>query len=1065
MFIEPGSPRENGYIEWLNGKLRDELLNGESFYTLKEAQVLIERWRRHYYAVRPHSSLGYLTPVEFGQQSRQGEMSNMSTMVMVFTFVLAACTMASGQQGEYYESFEDGVPPYFAATRAESLSISPWHSKQGSNSLRWDWSKGEQLVIHHGIGDVARVGGFRCRACFAVWVYMEEPISDALVFEFREGEEVTGSFRFPLEFTGWRQGRPYYHAFPDGKPTTEVDNIRIVAPSQVAKGTVFLDFIKYNALTSPAGALIPEKLAQWRPPVPDEQRFPKPERVTEAELAGIRKLLGPDEGPGIEEAQVKALCDKVKVLGIVRDEHGVRGPGIDAHLQYLAAAGEQGIKDLEWWPDEHGPKSFGMQTPASMSYLARKVAKAYRASNDAQQRRRLAEAFLLIADHLHDQALQAGSGFRWSWWYGGAWADAVFLMRDVLAETGRLQPHRDFLLYTYGGSAIFAEGKAPSHMDFYHLTVPRLLRQCLMQVEPAEQVRWLNAFSAMLERSMLQPTSTLKIDGSAYHHSGHYHSYAQNAFGTLPPLFQELSDTPWRLSAEAHERLRRAMLAQRFYANQLDLPLALKGRSPFTAGYGVIRPSGLRGLDALARLGTPDGKQAIDREVAAAYLRLVPEAVNNEPYSSLGIKPEPAPNGTFVMPYAGLLCHRRDNWLASLKGQSKYIWGSERQAQRNCCGLFQGLGNLEILAGGTPVSAEASGREELGWDWRRFEGTTVPYLPLEEIDKAWRSRGRVYSPETFVGGLSYQGRQGIFAMILNQPLLDNKTLTGRKSWFFNDEQILCLGSDISCDEAEYPVQTTLCQKRLPKSEQGEFIPTRLDGAEFTSFPEQRTLDEANPHWFLDVQETGYYLPAGQNVTVARKRQMSLDQLGLEDSEGDFLTAWIDHGKTPTTAGYEYMLVVRATPEAMEKLAAGPPYRVIQRDQAAHIVWHTAARRWSCVFFVAQEVDPQSVGTETLPIKAVDRPCLIMAEAVRDGHLALSVADPDLNLEKGVNQPQPLRVTLRGAWRLLEATATVCAWKLPDADEKVRIASADAAETVLEILCEHGASYDINLNQH
>ena len=62
MFIEPGSPWENGYIESFNGKLRDELLNGEIFYTLKEAKVLIERWRQHYNRLRPHSSLGYRPP-------------------------------------------------------------------------------------------------------------------------------------------------------------------------------------------------------------------------------------------------------------------------------------------------------------------------------------------------------------------------------------------------------------------------------------------------------------------------------------------------------------------------------------------------------------------------------------------------------------------------------------------------------------------------------------------------------------------------------------------------------------------------------------------------------------------------------------------------------------------------------------------------------------------------------------------------------------------------------------------------------------------------------------------
>jgi putative transposase len=70
LFIEPGSPWENGYIESFNGRLRDEHLNGERFDTLLEAQVLIEAWRNEYNRVRPHSSLGYRSPapeVEVGQ--------------------------------------------------------------------------------------------------------------------------------------------------------------------------------------------------------------------------------------------------------------------------------------------------------------------------------------------------------------------------------------------------------------------------------------------------------------------------------------------------------------------------------------------------------------------------------------------------------------------------------------------------------------------------------------------------------------------------------------------------------------------------------------------------------------------------------------------------------------------------------------------------------------------------------------------------------------------------------------------------------------------------------------
>lgn len=62
LFIEPGSPWENGYVESFNGKLRDELLNGELFYTLYEARVIVERWRQCYNTQRPHSALGYRPP-------------------------------------------------------------------------------------------------------------------------------------------------------------------------------------------------------------------------------------------------------------------------------------------------------------------------------------------------------------------------------------------------------------------------------------------------------------------------------------------------------------------------------------------------------------------------------------------------------------------------------------------------------------------------------------------------------------------------------------------------------------------------------------------------------------------------------------------------------------------------------------------------------------------------------------------------------------------------------------------------------------------------------------------
>jgi putative transposase len=62
IYIERGRTWENGYIESFDARLRDELLNGESFYSLREAQIVIESWRRHYNTIRPHASLGFKPP-------------------------------------------------------------------------------------------------------------------------------------------------------------------------------------------------------------------------------------------------------------------------------------------------------------------------------------------------------------------------------------------------------------------------------------------------------------------------------------------------------------------------------------------------------------------------------------------------------------------------------------------------------------------------------------------------------------------------------------------------------------------------------------------------------------------------------------------------------------------------------------------------------------------------------------------------------------------------------------------------------------------------------------------
>ena len=185
------------------------------------------------------------------------------------------------------------------------------------------------------------------------------------------------------------------------------------------------------------------------------------------------------------------------------------------------------------------------------------------------------------------------------------------------------------------------------------------------------------------------------------------------------------------------------------------------------------------------------------------------------------------------------------------------------------------------------------------------------------------------------------------------------------------------------------------------------------------------------------------------MRYARRHQLSRHQSDTKDTEGDFATAWLDHGTAPRGAGYEYAVRVRTTPEAMQAFAtamADPntaPYQVLRKDARAHIVRDRQTRTWGCVLFEAQSVSPE------LPVKAVDHSCLLMLEETTDG-LHLSLADPAVNLVNHVSQPRPLRVTLRGAWQVRSAPAGV------------RVVDRPGGDTRLEFVCHQGRSFDVEL---
>ena len=312
--------------------------------------------------------------------------------------------------------------------------------------------------------------------------------------------------------------------------------------------------------------------------------------------------------------------------------------------------------------------------------------------------------------------------------------------------------------------------------------------------------------------------------------------------------------------------------------------------------------------------------------------------------------------------------HRRPAWYASVKMCSTRVIGAETCNSENMLGLHLADGVTYFLRSGTEY-------EDIFpvWDWQRLPGTTCMQGDHTLVPSSQRCRGR----SEFVGGVS-DGRHGVAAM---EYLRDG--LRARKAWFFLDEGVVCLGTDIQSDGPD-PVLTSIEQ---------------------CAFAGPITVCTADRVWQLAPGETltnelrwvhhngiGYLLPRPQDVTV-RGMAQSGDwyRVHHRDSrrpvERDVFSLWIDHGPEPNDAQYAYAVVPSVTPSGMLASEHLWPGRILQQTASLLAISSGDGRRVCVVFFT-----PGRLVWETDSVLAVDAPCLLMLDRTADP-ARLYVADP------------------------------------------------------------------------
>lgn len=314
--------------------------------------------------------------------------------------------------------------------------------------------------------------------------------------------------------------------------------------------------------------------------------------------------------------------------------------------------------------------------------------------------------------------------------------------------------------------------------------------------------------------------------------------------------------------------------------------------------------------------------------------------------------------------------HRSKNWYATLKMSSFRVIGSEIVNAENLSGYYLGDGAMFVYNEGDefrdifPV-----------WDWTKLPGVTC----YDEPGVFAKSKAYTQNQMNFVGGVS-DGRTGISAMMLNK-----NDLTGRKSYFYTGEAIVCVGSGIRGDKP-YQVTTSVAQCLKDGnvfSYQGQGAKTKAfyhDGIAYV-FPETADVK------IKDGKQSGNW---GKVAHFYDAAVVEKDIFGL----------WLEHGKAPRNGEYCYGVIPGLEEKGWEKKAARFPAVVLKQDENIHAIANENS--WQIVFFAPGAVTL----SENIKLSA-DMGCLVMMKPEKKGY-RLCVSEPTWKQEN-------MTLRLSGKW--------------------------------------------------
>lgn len=997
-------------------------------------------------------------------------------------------------------SFEESVEPAVAGSNS-LLSLSGLHFKHGSKSLEWKWSSdSSELIIRKPIDYLFAYENTEDNAVstFVFWLYLPESLDNAhLKFEFLKNGRRCSWFDYGLNFKGWSGAWVAFDRDMQGKPEKGMDEL-IIRIEGARKGKLFLDHVMLSSLQD-----VRHHTADFQAPFINKgtsshwlilleswnQVFdvPLPENISVCEVKDIQL---------IEERFLSLVKNGAKSKSIA----SLRKRFAQYSIRYTT---DGCISGLPLFFERYGETYQKLGAPrynelfatpsglAEFNELLYDLAIAWNATKEEAVKKELATMYVHLTQHMLDQGFRAGSamgtlhhlGYSMRQYY-----PAMLLMKDVLAGAGFQQVVQQAMEW-FAGTGEVKQTPLVKGMDVdaFNTSLSGRMASVLMLPESPEKVRYLRALVRWVDNGLLYSDGTqgtFKVDGTMFHHRHNYPAYAVGGLTGAVNTTWVLSHTSFALATEGHEILKQALLSMRFYSNLLHWPLSLSGRHP--DGKGRIVPAQFA---RLALAGSPDGRDSIDSDLTAAYLRLTRAWATTElnPFTdeksvpevhtlhSSGIRAEEHPQGNRVFPYSSLTVHRRDGWMATAMGHSRYLWATESYVGANHYGRYLNHGHLQLLTSGNPVSNAGSGFRQEGWDWNHFPGTTAAELPLPDLKADIRNvdensgfEEMLLSDESFAGGISLEGKNGVYAMKLHEHDKYNGSLRARKSFFFFDNRIIALGTGVRSALAGSEVHTTLFQ--VDATIENAF--PQLNKKTIRQLPFYKSLRQSQAE-VADGLGNCFFVRDAE-VNFRRSVQHSLHEETDEPTQHPFSLAYINHGeKASLSDSYEYLVAVQPTARQIKSLRRdfqqSKVYRLIARDSLLHAVYDYATRTTAYVFF-----EP---GKTSGIVREVSQPCMVMVREVSGNELVLSVADPDLRFYEG-EADEEYDASGKRTERSLYARSWINSpsnegmltlvlngnWSIPESDY-FSTADHNNGSTKIIVKTKHGLSREIRLGHY